>query len=50
MAIDRWNLSSFPPCRRAVRGSTKFGKEIREADISSTYPRVFVVTIAFPMD
>jgi hypothetical protein len=50
MAIDRWNLSSSPPCRRAVRGSMKFGKEIREAEVNGRYPRVFVVTIAFKMD
>jgi hypothetical protein len=49
-AIDRWNLSSYPPCGRAVRGSMKFGMEIRTAEVNGRYPRVVVVTIAFPMD
>ena len=50
MAVDRWNLSSFPPCGRAVLGSMKVSKEFRAAKVDSGYPRVFVVTIAFPVD
>jgi hypothetical protein len=50
MAIDRLKLSSSPPCGRAVRGSMKLCKEIRAAEVNGRYPRVFVVTIAFPMD
>ena len=50
MAIDRWNLSSSPPCGRAVRGSMKVSKEFRADEVNGRYLRVFVVTIAFPVD
>jgi hypothetical protein len=47
---DRWNLSSSPPCGRAVRGSMKFSKKIRAVEISGRDPRVFVITVASPVD
>jgi hypothetical protein len=50
MAIDRWNLSSSPSCGKAVRGSMKFGKKIRAAEVNGRFPRVGMVTIAFPVD
>jgi hypothetical protein len=50
MEVDRRNLSSSHPCGRAVRGSMKVSKEFRAGDLNGRYPRVFVVTIAFPVD
>jgi hypothetical protein len=46
MEVDRWNLSSSPPCGRAVRGSMKIGKEFRAGEVNGRYPRVFMVTVA----
>jgi hypothetical protein len=40
MEVDRWNLSSYTPCGRAVRGSMKVGKEIRASEVNGRYPRV----------
>jgi hypothetical protein len=50
MKVDRWNLSSYTPCGRAVRGSMKVGKEIRAPEVNGRYPRVFMVFKAFPFD
>jgi hypothetical protein len=50
MAVDRWNLSSSPPWGRVVLGSMKVSKEFRAAEVDSGYPRVFVVTIDFPVE
>jgi hypothetical protein len=50
MTVDRWNLSSSLPCGRAVSGSMKVSKDFRAGEVNGRYPRVFAVTIAFPVD
>jgi hypothetical protein len=50
MEVDRSNLSSSPLYGRAVRGSMKVSKEFREGEVNGRYPRVFMVTIAFPVN
>jgi len=47
---DRWDLSSSPPCGRAVRGSSKLREKIRAVEIGGRNPRVFVVAVAFPVN
>jgi hypothetical protein len=47
---DRWSLSSSPSLVRAVRGSIEIIKEIRTVEICGGDPRVFVVTVTFPVN
>jgi hypothetical protein len=50
MAIDRRNLSTTLPCEIAVRGTMKFSKDVRAAEVNGGHPRFFMVTITLLVD